>query len=212
MASLNRAFLQVLRREGAKTISALSPTPEIAERIAALSDHQLHHLSELPFLLIAFREQDDQYWDRLLAEEPRRDLFVTKMSEDMRSVLTASIAFIWQLARQNPYALRLICGSTLYWSERIAEQKLIRLVEITGMNGELPELRNLRDLHMWRKLLIDGVSENQVIRRAAHMSALQTVLTRQVVADRMPWSRAARSLHGSGSSNPPLTRTTGGIA
>ena len=210
VASLNRAFLRVLRREGLNNKRPRSLPQEPAERIAALNDNQLQRLSELPFLLIGFREQDDQYWDRLLADEPRRDLFAATASEDMRDVLSASIAFIWQMARQNPYALRLICGSTLYWSERIAEQKLVRLVATVCSHTDLPELRNICDVYMWRKLLIDGISRNRVVRRSAHLSALQTVLTRQVTAERMPRSRAARNIQGPGSSNTPLARTKGG--
>ena len=92
-------------------------------------------------------------------------------------MLAAALGFVWQLARQNPYALRLICGATLYWCERIGELTFYRLLSAVRQTDEIPVLRSAAHPTLWRKLLTAGVSSRDDIRCAAQLCALQTVLT-----------------------------------
>jgi hypothetical protein len=108
-------------------------------------------------------------------------------------VVSAGLGFVWQLARQNPYALRLFCGASLYWCERIAEQTFYQLLTAVSAHGRVAELRNAYDHELWGKLLDQGINSRSAIRKAAHMSALQTILTRPANQRRHVWARAARS-------------------
>ncbi len=198
VASLNRAYLSVLRRDARSHLGLAHLSTELFGRLTELTERQIEYLSAAPFLLLSFREQDDRYWNKVLGDATDRDLFSVSACDDLDTVVSAGLGFVWQLARQNPYALRLFCGASLYWCERIAEQTFFHLLASVASQGSVPELRNAHDQGLWRKLLDHGVSRRVAIRKAAHLSALQTVLTRPGNPRQPNWARAARASGGPG--------------
>jgi hypothetical protein len=143
--------------------------------------------------LFSFREGDERYWTHVLDRTPERGLFTGNDSDEVDTLISASLGFIWQLAQRNPYTLRLICGATLYWTERIAEQTFFGLLDAVRKTGDTPDIRLVRRSQIWNKLLDGGVSRERVTRRAAQMSALQVVLTAAPDTPAERWSRAARN-------------------
>jgi hypothetical protein len=193
VASLNRAYLSVLCRDARSHAGLAHLSADLYGRLIELTAHQVERLAEAPFLLLSFREHDEHYWNKVLDESADRDLFSVSDCVDLDTVVSAGLGFVWQLARQNPYTLRLFCGASLYWCERIAEQTFYNLVTSVAAQGSIPELRNAHDQKLWHKLLIHGVSKSSVIRQAAHLSALQSVLTRPGNPRQPHWARAART-------------------
>jgi len=198
--SLNRAYLSLLQRDLRARHGLHRLAAPLAEKITNLSRQQIERLAVTPFLLLSFREGNDQYWGKVLGTSSGRDLFTTSGSDDLDTLVSAGLGFVWQLARQNPYALRLICGASLHWCEEIAEQTFLRLLVSVAAHGDVLQLRAAHDRELWRKLLDDGVNKVTPIRRAAQVSALQAVLTKPQHKKRQTWSLAARRV------NPPGLR------
>lgn len=199
VVSLNLAWLDCLRNDRAAA-AGLPPSPApLCERLTALERPEAARLAESPFLLFSFRERDDRYWDQVLARQSAQDLFGSAAGGEVATLANAALGFIWQLANRNPYALRIFCGASLFWCERIAELTFYRLLEAVTATGDVPVLR-LADNHaMWQKLLHEGLSRDAGIRHAAQFAAMQTVLTGSGRdGERESWSRAARSLQAPG--------------
>ena len=197
VASLNAAWLSMLRTERA-LLRGLDACPgSTQQRLIGLSRPEIRRLAETPFLLFSFRERDDRYWDEILARKTEPRLFRTSGSEPVDTLIAAALGFVWQLANRNPYALRLICGSTLYWCERIGELTFFGLLDAVRNAGDVPLLRHGHRDSLWRKLLHEGVSADNDIRRAAQMAALQSVLTDPLPDPAMTWRTAARSVTAS---------------
>jgi hypothetical protein len=192
VAALNRAYLSVLRQDSRAHQGLAHLSASLFGRITELSATQAEYLAAAPFLLLSFREYDDRYWERTLDDNNERDLFSASGSDELDMVVSAGLGFVWQLARQNPYALRLFCGASLYWCERIAEQTFYQLLIAVSAHGRVAELRHAYDHELWSKLLDQGINARVAIRKAAHMSALQTILTRPANQRRHVWARAAR--------------------
>lgn len=198
VASLNRAYLSLLIRDSRAQAGLAHLAPELFGRLTELSEQQIDNLAQAPFLLLSFREHDDYYWDKALDGNRERDLFAASGSDELYTLVSAGLGFIWQLARQNPYTLRIFCGATLYWCERIADQTFVSLLGAVAALGNVPELRNAHDQALWRKLLENGTKRTARIRKAAHISAMQSVLTRPGNPRRPAWSRAACSSRDAG--------------
>lgn len=177
VGALNRAYLNLLQTERDARASLHKVSDSICRRITSLTRHQVERLSAAPFLLLSFRERDDRLWDRILSDDGGRDLLTRPLASDLDRLLSAGLGFVWQLARQNPYTLRLICGASLHWCERIAERTFFGLLSSVAPHRDLIELRRGNDRDLWLKLLVDGISRDTDVRAAAHMSALQTMLT-----------------------------------
>jgi hypothetical protein len=64
--ALNTAFLDWLRSRD--DVASAPLTPEIAAAIRSMSRSQLERLARVPFLLMSFREYDDNRWRALFAE------------------------------------------------------------------------------------------------------------------------------------------------
>jgi hypothetical protein len=193
VASLNRAYLSVLRQDSRAHHGLAHLSAGLYGRITELTEKQVDYLAQAPFLLLSFREHDDRYWERTFGDRRDRDLFASSGSEDLDMVVSAGLGFVWQLARQNPYALRLFCGASIYWCERICEQTFFALLSAVMAHGRVAELRHAYDHELWGKLLDQGINARAAIRRASHMSALQTVLTRPANQRRHVLARAASS-------------------
>ena len=111
--ALNRAWLDI-SRAGSRRLGELSP-------------RRLDRIAAAPFLLFSLREQDLALWERLLAEDSQQELFRVNadLPGDLRRLQATALAFLWTLARRNPYVARLISDAPLYWCERIASATLV---------------------------------------------------------------------------------------
>jgi hypothetical protein len=176
VADLNAAYLALLRRDPALGRGVRGCPAPLIERLRALTPQRAARLAATPFLLFSFRESDERYWSRLL-ENRSRGLFRSSGSVEADTLTAAALAFIWQLARQNPYSLRVICGASLYWCERLAELTSYQLLDAFVGAGEVPVLRLAERDTFWRHLLEQGASRRNELRRAVQLAALQRILT-----------------------------------
>lgn len=191
--ALNRAFLKLLKSDPAARRCLQGLTPPLAARVSSLADGAAERLASTPFLLLSFRERDDDFWEATFAAPSTGDLFVVPEppSDDLGRLISAGLGFIWQLAKQNPFAARLICGASLHWCEQLTERTLFRVLATAGTRAEILALRCGTDKGLWGKLLDSGVSREKQVRRAAHISALQSVLTRASQPSPRKWAAAA---------------------
>lgn len=189
LRSLNVAFLELVQGKGSRCLDGL--TPELLHRLQRLSRSEIGWLAATPFLLFSFRERDDSYWQKVLSEEKCRDLFTVPISltDDAGRLICAGLGFVWQLAKHNPFAARLLCGASTHWCERITERTIFHILAVAGHRADLLVLRAQQDTALWKKLLVAGVSEEAGTRHAAHISALQHTLTRRPVLT--VWQAAA---------------------
>jgi len=192
--ALNQAWLDLAQRDAALGRGLDAMPVELRKRMTSLSCSQTARLAKTPFLLFSFRETDEAYWTQTLAERPGAGLFDIRATDDADTLISAALGFIWQLARRNPYALRVICGATLYWSERIAELTFFELLDAVRATGDPPVARFGRHADLWRKLLGSGVSRQLLACHAAQMTALQSILTQPPVTRQEKWTLAARSI------------------
>ena len=181
--SINQAFLLFLRSTAGEPLKNCLPQ-KLQPALQALSPRQVERLSSVPFLLMSIGEIDDDCWSKASGGRPIRDLFapIRDESDPIARIATAAAGFLWQLARKNPYAARLVSGATLAWCERLAEQTLLRVFEYATDNPQALKPRMADNSGFWHRLLGAGVSAEAEIRRAAHLSALQSVLTHAAVA------------------------------
>ena len=193
VVSLNRAWLRLLRQEPQSRRSHAREAESHLADIAGLTHRASERLAESPFLLFSFRERDDALWTDIIEGTCHRNLFRDQRSHEAETVLAAALGFIWQLARQNPYALRLVCGATLYWCERIGELTFYQLLSSVRQTDEVPVLRSAAHPTLWRKLLTTGISASDEIRAAAQLCALQAVLTEPAESPRAERSALAAS-------------------
>lgn len=191
--TLNRAFLLLLRHDESAQRCLGGLPPELAERLSSLSDSQAARLSSTPFLLLSFRERDDEFWQAQLSAGPNADLFAVPSapSDSVDRLISAGLSFIWQLAKQNAYAARLICGASLYWCEELTERTIFHLLATAGSSRDVLTLRCASDGELWRKLLAGGVSREPLVRQSVHISALHAVLTGAALPGRRRWAAAA---------------------
>ncbi len=192
--TLNQAWLELTPRDAALQRGLDGMPVDLCKRMTSLSSSQIARLAKTPFLLFSFRETDEAYWTQTLAERPGAGLFDIRSTEDADTLISAALGFIWQLARRNPYALRVICGATLYWSERIAELTFFELLDAVRATGEPPVARLGRHTDLWRKLLGSGVSRQLLSCHAAQMAALQSILTQATDVTQDKFTLAARSI------------------
>ncbi|MEM7500712.1 MAG: hypothetical protein AAF417_01660 [Pseudomonadota bacterium] len=176
--ALNAAFLAVLRSQAEPQRRLDGLERRLAQRLLNLEDRQVERLATVPMLLMSFCEDDEAVWEPQRVHEPVTDpdAFVPAESGCAR-LQAAGLGFVWQLARRDPYSLRLLTGVTLHWCECIADQPFLSVLKLASGHSELPVLRASRETRVWRKLLSDGVSQTRVVREAAHMSSLQMRLT-----------------------------------
>lgn len=175
--SINLAFLTFLGRADGERLRSLLP-PALQPALTALSTPQLERLAAVPFLLLSLNEANDEFWRSAPRGKPIRDLFTPAqdVANPLCRIATAAVGFLWQLARRNPYAARITCGASLGWCEQLAAQTLMQVLEVAADDCHMLMPRCADDNIFWHRLLGAGVSSEASIRRAAHMSALQTVL------------------------------------
>jgi len=170
--ALNRYFLRAISGTDIDTFG------ELAER--RLTDSQLAHLASAPFLLFSFREQDSDYWQRLLSDDPQLELIDSAAlpSEKVRHLQVAGLGFLWQLSRRNPYVSRVVSGAPASWCELLTGSTLAKLFDRAATRGDLLCPRFAGEDSIWRRLLDSGVHAKRSLRRTSHHCALQALLTR----------------------------------
>jgi hypothetical protein len=175
--SLNRTFLCILRASGPGAAQRRKLPENVGPQVVGLTDLQIERLSGCPFLLMSFRERDADYWRSLLADQPTGDLWAEAPGDAAERIVTAGLAFLWQLARRNPYAVRLIAGASVAWCEQLAAAELIDLLQRAASRGDLLSPRFAGQADPWSRLLGPGLGSRPAIRTAAHLSVLQSMLT-----------------------------------
>ena len=182
--ALNRLFLDCLRSKWPDKRACDRPVIPLPELIAALNERQTERLASTPFLLLSLRERDSDYWDDVLAADPNRELFAPDVAtaDGSADLSAASLCFLWHLARRSAYAARVVSGASLSWCERLGDRTLVSLLASTAQRADLVVPRFSEDAAVWKKLLSAGVSGELSIRNAAHLTAMQTMLTRPVAA------------------------------
>ncbi len=190
---LNVSFLRLLRRHTVAARLLGSPADPTVLKLASLSAAQLRRLARCPFLLCCCREHDIEFWGALLAVEADNDLFrgAANVSAEESRIISATLGFAWQLARTNPFAARMVCGASTAWCEEIAAQPLIRVVTAAAQLPDVLSLRCATDKSFWSRLLTHGLDKDPATRRAARLTALNSILLRERPAMRM--ATAARS-------------------
>jgi len=177
--ALNCAYLDGLSRPLAVAPGTRSGTVSIIEKLTALSARKSNCLSQCPFLIYALPEAADRRWARLFSDDAQPDLFdLTKDSpEGVCELAPATLGFLWELAKRNPYATRLVSGASLDWCERLAGSSPVRVFRFATDEPGLLSPRLPTHREFWSKLLGAGTSNDKEIRHSAHLTAMQTVLT-----------------------------------
>lgn len=176
--ALNVAFLEYLGGSNGEHLRNEMPA-SLQQVVASLSDRHTERLSAVPFLLLSCRETDEHYWESMSHNQPVRDLFTPTQADvgPLRQIGSATLGFLWQLARRDSYATRLVCGASLNWCEQLAACSLLQVLQQVDDDQQVFAPRLADDKVFWHRLLGAGLSSNAEIRRAAHLSALQSVLS-----------------------------------
>lgn len=193
--ALNEAFLQWLRTRKAGVVIADDAVAALADSLAGMKDCEIGRLSRTPFLLMSANDEDERYWRQVFASNPHTDLLDAEYRPDgvESSLLMATLGFLWHVAKRNPYAARLVSGTSVEWCDQLAALPLVALYEQIGRCSPLrPRLAH--DGDFWRKLLGPGISSRKDVRLAARISAMQMVLTGSAMKTRRPLAAAACSL------------------
>ena len=192
--ALNSAFLILLRnpKHSANLLGGLPPA--LRERNARLTALQCERLASAPFLLFSFREHDGPFWEHILRARHSGNLFADVETDvDLSRLIAAGLGYLWQLARRNAYAARILCCASLNWCEQLAERPLLDIVSAASCRDILT-LRAETDASLWHKLLYVATSSERPVRTAARISALQRVLTTTLPQRVSQPARAARSI------------------
>lgn len=170
--ALNRYFLVAITETDSEAFG------ELATR--RLTDSQLVRLAGAPFLLFSLREQDSDYWQHVLSDDPQLDLSESGAfpNEKVRHLQVAGLGFLWQLARRNAYVTRVVSGAPVSWCEQLAGSTLARLLDRAATRSDLLCARFADEDYIWRRLLDSGIHAQRSLRRTSHHCALQVLLTR----------------------------------
>ena len=185
------------------------PSPDDYANVLALNTAFIKATSELkgpqrgrlaaaPFLLFSLREDDSPWWAGVLADQRQGDLMAAAEHEspELRRIQTAAISFLWQLARRNPYAARIISGASISWCDMITVLPLVTLLNRIGGRGDLMVSRLDTPVALGKRLLGNGTSSRLKVRRSSQLTALHTLLTRSDSDNYTQLSAAACSMSG----------------
>lgn len=175
--ALNRAFLEYLGGEEGEALRRELPA-SLGLALPAMSQNQVERLAGVPFLLLSFCETDETYWDKRRPVASNDDLFSAAPAGagPRYRIASAGLAFLWQLARRNPYAARLVCGASLGWCEQLAACTLLHVLECAVIDPCLVRPRLAPDEIFWQRLLGPALSSEPAVRRAARLCAMQAIL------------------------------------
>ena len=208
--SLNRAYLRYLSSASECDPQLRRLSPPIARRLADLSEKEQLRLARAPFLLQSYREHDMGRWERLFCEQRNGDLLAltAPLEDDLARLASAGLGFLWQLAKREPYAVRVLSGASFDWCERLAESTLFELYSNIADHGDIVEPRFANNPGFWNKLLGAGLSTKPDVQAAARICALQTVLTRHSPQSHSRLRVAARNIRPSTASSSDVHRDT----
>ena len=163
-----------------------------------LKGPQRGRLAAAPFLLFSLREDDVGWWASVLVDQPQGDLMAVAEHEspELRRIQTAAMSFLWQLARRNPYAARIISGATIAWCENITALPLMTLLNRIGGRDDLMVSRLDLPLAQGERLLGSGTSSRRQIRRSSQLTALHTLLAQSGIDNYTRLPAAACSMSG----------------
>lgn len=170
--ALNRYFLLAVANTDGEKFGELARQQ--------LTEPQLASLAAAPFLLFSFREQDNEYWQHLLADDPQFDFIESGVppNDKIRHLQVAGLGFLWQLSRRNPYVSRIVSGAPNLWCERLAACTLAGLLDRAATRADLLCVRFANEDRIWRRLLSNGVDSRSSLKKTSHHCALQAMLTR----------------------------------
>ena len=94
------------------------------------------------------------------------------------------------MARQNPYTLRLICGASLHWCERLADLPLTAVIQRASSRDDILELRAREDHRLWARLT-SVLESDKSVRSAVQLAALQSLLIQPEPSGAPRWKSAA---------------------
>jgi hypothetical protein len=176
--ALNRAFLDYLAGNGQRLARDLPPP--LFAALAGSEAATRSRIAACPFFLFSLSQNDDRLWAPLFAGERRPDLVDALEAPPPQEarIACAALAFLWRYAGNNPYAVRVLSGAGSAWCERVADCALVDLVEYAAGRGGLLRLRRAKNAVFWRRILVTGACEEDGMRHAAHLWALQSMLTR----------------------------------
>lgn len=174
---LNQRFLGHMRAAGLGRDEQQPATA--AAGLSRLDVQRQRHLAESPFLLFSLAENDSERWKPVFERRPVANLLLpldAPGASEVRIVTTA-LGFLWQLAKRRPYAARVVSGASYVWCEQLALCTLVDLFEFAAVTPALLAPRLTHNAPFWHKLLSAGTSDEEDVRTAAKLAALQTVLT-----------------------------------
>ena len=145
--------------------------------IRAMSQARRNRLAAVPFLLFTFRESDDGFWQQLVEHRPQLDLLkeAPDGTAEVRRLQNSGLAFMWDLARRNPYVARVISGAPLQWCDRISAVTIAELLE-RAAHHSLIGSRFANNSTMYGQLVSRGTSATTSARRFSQIAALQSLL------------------------------------
>lgn len=190
---LNVSFLRLMQNRSVAARLLRDPAEPMLAELGNLHERQIQRLARCPFLLCCCREDDIEFWQSGLKSEQNADLFTEDpaISQGESQLIAAALGFAWQLVRRNPYAARIACGASTAWCDEIAAQPFIRLVSAAARMPNVLSVRFSTDGYFWRRLMLHGLHRDPATRRAARITALNTILLRERPAIR--FAAAARS-------------------
>lgn len=190
--AINVAYLEFLRSAAGETQRLKLPA-RLRPAVAALTQRQAERLAGVPFLLLTLNESDESYWGHAREELPACDLFAENQNllDPIAKIVVSALGFQWQLARRNAYAARLVSGACLAWCEQLAACSLLRVLQCASDCQRLVAPRQAAHEAFWTRLLGAGLSSAEDVRRAAQLSALQSVLSPAHSQTEQHWRSAA---------------------
>lgn len=179
VTALNHEFIHFAVSADGSRLRGMLPDP-LAARLCRLEAPARERIARTPFLLGSIDEAGADRWDRLLDVPGPSDL-VDRLDgppPGEQRLVGAMLGFLGDLARRNPYAARVVSGAPLAWCESVALLSPIERVDIAAAGTGLLAFRYARNSRFWQRLLSAGASDEEAVRRAARIWALQAVLTR----------------------------------
>ncbi len=155
----------------------------------SLPSAERERLANAPLLLFSLHEQDVAWWEQALAAE--QDLLEASepAGADQRTLQSAALGFLWQLANRSPYGARVLCGASVAWCELLTRTPLVRLVDRVAWRADLVTDRFSGSGH--GRLTADGASAKRQLRHCVHAVALQQMLIALRGESPQPLSAAA---------------------
>lgn len=145
-----------------------------------LKGPQRGRLAAAPFLLFSLRENDAEWWAEILSDPCKTDMLAVSVAPEphVLQLQTAAVGFLWQLARRNPYAARIISGATVSWCENIGDLPLVTLLDRIAGRDDLMTSRIESPVPHGGRLLGNGTSSRSRVRRSSQLTVLQSLLAR----------------------------------